>query len=64
MESCTHYFVIEPANGRSKSKGVCQHCHESRMFDNRSPDIGGNWHDHSGIFPHMQPRIHAPLRGG
>ncbi len=32
-ETCSHHWVIEPANG-PLSQGVCQICHEVRDFEN------------------------------
>jgi hypothetical protein len=37
VEKCSHYWVIEVANG-PKSLGKCKHCGEVREFFNAFPD--------------------------
>lgn len=33
-ETCVHHWMIEPADGRPTSKGVCRRCGEERVFEN------------------------------
>jgi len=36
-EECSHYWIIEVANG-PKSRGVCRYCGEEKEFQNTMPD--------------------------
>lgn len=44
VPSCSHYWIIEPANGPT-SRGVCRNCHESKVFNNSVVEAERESHD-------------------
>ena len=60
VSTCRHHWIIETANGPT-SRGVCQNCQESKLFNNSIVDLDRDLRDLQAAGRAGQPAKEKPL---